>query len=91
MIFLYLEFKCRRAQKKSIAIVGFSSKCLAELATNRDALLKFEPSILTILRSLDLSCGQVNFCRLYFSRQIVIRLERVRGVVKTLSKCVIVC
>jgi hypothetical protein len=33
------------AQKKSIAIVGFSSKSLVGLATNRDALLKIEPSI----------------------------------------------
>ena len=48
------------AQKKSIAIVGFSSKYLVELATNRNALLKIEPSINTILRSCDLSSGQEN-------------------------------
>jgi len=32
-------------KKKSIAIVGFSSKLLVGLATNRNALLKIEPSI----------------------------------------------
>jgi hypothetical protein len=34
-----------KSKKKSIAIVGFSSKLLVGLATNRDALLKIEPSI----------------------------------------------
>jgi hypothetical protein len=33
------------SKKKSIAIVGFSSKSLVGLATNRDALLKIGPSI----------------------------------------------
>lgn len=70
------------SKKKSIAIVGFSSKLLVGLATNRDALSKIEPSTMSVLRSLDLSCGQVNFYRLTHSRQIVIRLDRLEEVVK---------
>lgn len=52
IFFLHIEIG---AKKKSITIVGFSSKYLVELATNRNALLKIEPSINTILRSYDLS------------------------------------
>jgi len=66
-----------KSKKKSIAIVGFSSRLIVGLATNRDALSKTFPSVNENSWTWDLSYRQDK-------RQIVIRLNGKGEVVKPL-------
>jgi hypothetical protein len=78
-MFLNIEIE---EEKKSIAIVGFSSRLIVGLATNRDALLKtFSRHFIKISRH-GICLWDRNRDQLIVSRQIVIRLRRNRLVVK---------